>query len=160
VLFQVVAQLPSNAGNGDLWPLERPTGMVAIQSLEVMCGKEHMDVHLKFSGPFDGLVFSKVRTSFSIHRILHKTHFFPLFPISRGQLVFNLIIRLSYILFPVRINVNEMLLCVYKVGHKWRKLYLICAGVTNWLLQLPLESRERARAQRKFLYDAHPTVYS
>jgi len=59
-VFQV-AQLPSNAGNADLWPLERPTGMVAIQSLEVMCGKEHMDVHLKFSGPFDGLVFSKVR---------------------------------------------------------------------------------------------------
>ncbi|XP_059484980.1 cuticlin-4 [Neocloeon triangulifer] len=54
-----VSQLPTNAGNGDLWPLERPTGMVAIQSLEVMCGKEHMDVHLKFTGPFDGLVFSK-----------------------------------------------------------------------------------------------------
>ncbi|XP_065349715.1 cuticlin-4 [Cloeon dipterum] len=59
VVSSGVAQLAPNAGNGDLWPLERPTGMVAIQSLEVMCGKEHMDVHLKFTGPFDGLVFSK-----------------------------------------------------------------------------------------------------
>jgi hypothetical protein len=48
------------SGGAELWPLERPSGMTAIQSLEVMCGKEHMDVHLKFTSPFDGLVFSKV----------------------------------------------------------------------------------------------------
>lgn len=43
----------------DLWPLERPEGMPSIQSLEVMCGKDHMDVHLTFSQPFEGIVSSK-----------------------------------------------------------------------------------------------------
>ncbi|CAL1674020.1 unnamed protein product [Lasius platythorax] len=33
--------------------------MPAIQSLEVMCGKDHMDVHLSFSQPFEGIVSSK-----------------------------------------------------------------------------------------------------
>ncbi|KAJ1529640.1 hypothetical protein ONE63_006404 [Megalurothrips usitatus] len=42
-----------------MWPLERPVGMPAIQSLEVMCGKDHMDVHLTFTQPFEGLVSSK-----------------------------------------------------------------------------------------------------
>ena len=46
-------------GNGDIWPLERPEGMPAIQSLEVMCGKDHMDVHLSFTHPFEGIVSSK-----------------------------------------------------------------------------------------------------
>ncbi|PSN31511.1 hypothetical protein C0J52_27272 [Blattella germanica] len=45
--------------NGDIWPLERPEGMPAIQSLEVMCGKDHMDVHLSFTHPFEGIVSSK-----------------------------------------------------------------------------------------------------
>lgn len=44
---------------GDIWPLERPDTMPAIQSLEVMCGKDHMDVHLTFSQPFEGIVSSK-----------------------------------------------------------------------------------------------------
>ncbi|KAK9505330.1 hypothetical protein O3M35_009412 [Rhynocoris fuscipes] len=44
---------------GDIWPLERPEGMPAIQSLEVMCGKDHMDVHLSFTQPFEGIVSSK-----------------------------------------------------------------------------------------------------
>ncbi|KAG8033852.1 hypothetical protein G9C98_008333 [Cotesia typhae] len=48
-----------SSGNGDIWPLERPEGMPSIQSLEVMCGKDHMDVHLSFSQPFDGIVSSK-----------------------------------------------------------------------------------------------------
>ncbi|KAJ8978338.1 hypothetical protein NQ317_011461 [Molorchus minor] len=43
----------------DLWPLDRPEGMPSIQSLEVMCGKDHMDVHLTFSQPFEGIVSSK-----------------------------------------------------------------------------------------------------
>lgn len=46
------------AGN-ELWPLERPDGMPSITSLEVMCGKDHMDVHLSFSQPFEGIVSSK-----------------------------------------------------------------------------------------------------
>lgn len=33
--------------------------MPAIQSLEVMCGKDHMDVHLQFTQPFEGIVSSK-----------------------------------------------------------------------------------------------------
>lgn len=46
------------AGN-EIWPLDRPDGMPAIVSLEVMCGKDHMDVHLSFSHPFEGIVSSK-----------------------------------------------------------------------------------------------------
>ncbi|GAB0089294.1 uncharacterized protein DMENIID0001_038130 [Sergentomyia squamirostris] len=46
------------AGN-EIWPLERPDGMPNIVSLEVMCGKDHMDVHLSFSQPFEGIVSSK-----------------------------------------------------------------------------------------------------
>lgn len=36
----------------------------------VMCGKDHMDVHLSFSAPFDGIVSSKgmrKKYSFIIH---------------------------------------------------------------------------------------------
>lgn len=39
--------------------MERPEGMPNIVSLEVMCGKDHMDVHLTFSHPFEGIVSSK-----------------------------------------------------------------------------------------------------
>lgn len=46
------------AGN-ELWPMDRPDGMPNIVSLEVMCGKDHMDVHLTFSNPFEGIVSSK-----------------------------------------------------------------------------------------------------
>ncbi|CAI6366477.1 unnamed protein product [Macrosiphum euphorbiae] len=46
-------------GASDIWPLERPDGMPVIQSLEVMCGKDHMDVHLQFTHPFEGIVSSK-----------------------------------------------------------------------------------------------------
>ncbi|XP_046673085.1 uncharacterized protein LOC124362535 isoform X2 [Homalodisca vitripennis] len=49
----------AETGNSDIWPLERPDGMPAIQSLEVMCGKDHMDVHLSFTQPFEGIVSSK-----------------------------------------------------------------------------------------------------
>ncbi|XP_065222651.1 uncharacterized protein m isoform X2 [Planococcus citri] len=47
------------SASNDVWPLERPDGMPAIQSLEVMCGKDHMDVHLQFTQPFEGIVSSK-----------------------------------------------------------------------------------------------------
>uniref|UniRef100_U5EDC4 Putative miniature n=1 Tax=Corethrella appendiculata TaxID=1370023 RepID=U5EDC4_9DIPT len=52
-MFSLVA--PAN----ELWPVERPDGMPNIVSLEVMCGKDHMDVHLSFSQPFEGIVSSK-----------------------------------------------------------------------------------------------------
>nr|XP_012231125.1 PREDICTED: uncharacterized protein LOC105677241 [Linepithema humile] len=59
MLIYMVAGLRSVSSNSDIWPLERPEGMPAIQSLEVMCGKDHMDVHLSFSQPFEGIVSSK-----------------------------------------------------------------------------------------------------
>ncbi|XP_024886985.1 uncharacterized protein LOC112464301 [Temnothorax curvispinosus] len=58
-LIYMVVGLRSVSSNSDIWPLERPEGMPAIQSLEVMCGKDHMDVHLSFSQPFEGIVSSK-----------------------------------------------------------------------------------------------------
>lgn len=67
--FRFVLQLAQSAVSGgaggggggasDIWPLERPNGMPVIQSLEVMCGKDHMDVHLQFTQPFEGIVSSK-----------------------------------------------------------------------------------------------------
>ncbi|XP_041989047.1 uncharacterized protein LOC121740424 [Aricia agestis] len=56
-ILLVLASLSTRAG--ELWPTERPEGMPVIQSLEVMCGKDHMDVHLTFSHPFEGIVSSK-----------------------------------------------------------------------------------------------------
>lgn len=47
-----------SAGN-EMWPTERPNGMPNIVSLEVMCAKDHMDVHMTFSQPFEGIVSSK-----------------------------------------------------------------------------------------------------
>ncbi|XP_063827147.1 uncharacterized protein LOC135076658 [Ostrinia nubilalis] len=55
----ILAIANSRARAGELWPMERPDGMPVIQSLEVMCGKDHMDVHLTFSHPFEGIVSSK-----------------------------------------------------------------------------------------------------
>lgn len=43
----------------EIWPVDRPDGMPQITALEVMCGKDHMDVHLSFSAPFEGIVSSK-----------------------------------------------------------------------------------------------------
>ncbi|XP_033214690.1 uncharacterized protein LOC117171459 [Belonocnema kinseyi] len=59
LLIYMLVGLKNVSSSGDLWPLERPEGMPAIQSLEVMCGKDHMDVHLSFSQPFEGIVSSK-----------------------------------------------------------------------------------------------------
>ena len=44
----------------DLWQTERPADMAQIADLEVMCGKQHMEVTLTFDRPFNGIVFSKV----------------------------------------------------------------------------------------------------
>ncbi|XP_050532736.1 uncharacterized protein LOC126900815 [Daktulosphaira vitifoliae] len=59
LILSIMANSSMSAGNGDIWPLERPDGMPVIQSLEVMCGKDHMDVHLQFTQPFEGIVSSK-----------------------------------------------------------------------------------------------------
>ncbi|KAG8234303.1 hypothetical protein J437_LFUL014465 [Ladona fulva] len=55
----VVLGAAGAAGGGELWPAERPPGMPSIRSLDVMCGKEHMDVRIAFTHPFSGIVFSK-----------------------------------------------------------------------------------------------------
>ncbi|CRK87473.1 CLUMA_CG001274, isoform A [Clunio marinus] len=47
------------SASNELWPSERPNGMPNIVSLEVMCAKDHMDVHMTFSHPFEGIVSSK-----------------------------------------------------------------------------------------------------
>jgi len=43
----------------DFWNVERPLDMANIQSLEVMCGKTHMEVQISFDRPFNGIIFSK-----------------------------------------------------------------------------------------------------
>ncbi|CAG9579668.1 unnamed protein product [Danaus chrysippus] len=58
-IWLLLALISTRAKAGELWPMERPEGMPVIQSLEVMCGKDHMDVHLTFSHPFEGIVSSK-----------------------------------------------------------------------------------------------------
>ncbi|XP_075976088.1 zona pellucida domain-containing protein miniature [Anticarsia gemmatalis] len=58
-LWLILALTNTRVRAGELWPMERPDGMPVIQSLEVMCGKDHMDVHLTFSHPFEGIVSSK-----------------------------------------------------------------------------------------------------
>ncbi|XP_045767669.1 uncharacterized protein LOC123868993 [Maniola jurtina] len=59
IVCVLLALISTRVKAGDLWPMERPEGMPVIQSLEVMCGKDHMDVHLTFSHPFEGIVSSK-----------------------------------------------------------------------------------------------------
>ncbi|XP_026759783.1 cuticlin-1 [Galleria mellonella] len=58
-VWLILALVNPRARAGELWPVDRPDGMPVIQSLEVMCGKDHMDVHLTFSHPFEGIVSSK-----------------------------------------------------------------------------------------------------
>lgn len=56
------------AGN-EIWPddLNRPNEIPTIDSFEVMCGKEHMDIQIRFTGPFNGVVSSKgVSLRFSV----------------------------------------------------------------------------------------------
>jgi hypothetical protein len=43
----------------DFWNIERPKDMANLASLEVMCGKTHMEVQVSFDRPFNGIIFSK-----------------------------------------------------------------------------------------------------
>ena len=43
----------------EFWNLDRPKDMANIASLEVMCGKTHMEVQISFDRPFNGIIFSK-----------------------------------------------------------------------------------------------------
>jgi len=50
----------ATAQNGvDFWNVERPTDMANIKSLDVMCGKTHMEVQITFDRPYNGIIFSK-----------------------------------------------------------------------------------------------------
>jgi len=43
----------------DFWDMDRPLDMANIADLEVMCGKNHMEVRITFDRPFNGIIFSK-----------------------------------------------------------------------------------------------------
>jgi hypothetical protein len=38
--------------------------MANIADLQVMCGKQHMEVEVTFDKPFNGIIFSKVKSSY------------------------------------------------------------------------------------------------
>jgi hypothetical protein len=48
-----------NSNDVDFWNIERPKDMANLASLEVMCGKTHMEVQVSFDRPFNGIIFSK-----------------------------------------------------------------------------------------------------
>ena len=64
LLFQAcsctLAQIPPNGNSLEFWQSERPKDMANIVDLEVMCGKQHMEVTVSFDKPFNGIIFSKV----------------------------------------------------------------------------------------------------
>lgn len=45
----------------EIWPdgLDRPAELPTVSSFDVMCGKDHMDIQIRFTGPFNGIVSSK-----------------------------------------------------------------------------------------------------
>jgi len=61
LLMSWMLLLPSVIGQNDVdfWNVERPPDMANIASLEVMCGKTHMEVQISFDRPFNGIIFSK-----------------------------------------------------------------------------------------------------
>ena len=64
MLFQVCLSRTVRAQGGlnslELWQTERPREMANIADLQVMCGKQHMEVEVTFDKPFNGIIFSKV----------------------------------------------------------------------------------------------------
>ena len=56
--FLVVAYVAAQ-NDVDFWNVERPRDMANIKSLDVMCGKTHMEVQISFDRPFNGIIFSK-----------------------------------------------------------------------------------------------------
>ena len=61
IFFLSSSLLPLSSAQNDLdfWNVERPPDMANIASLEVMCGKTHMEVQISFDRPFNGIIFSK-----------------------------------------------------------------------------------------------------
>ena len=54
-----VAGLANAQNDVDFWSVERPSDMANIDSLDVMCGKTHMEVQITFDRPYNGIIFSK-----------------------------------------------------------------------------------------------------
>lgn len=54
-----LAQFPPSGNSLEFWQSERPKDMANIVDLEVMCGKQHMEVKVSFDKPFNGIIFSK-----------------------------------------------------------------------------------------------------
>ena len=62
-------------GNGlDVWQSERPKDMANIKDLDVMCGKQHMEVTITFDRPFNGIVFSKVSDNDNKNYYVNSNH--------------------------------------------------------------------------------------
>jgi len=59
VLLSVCLVLANSQNDVDFWNVERPADMANIKSLEVMCGKTHMEVQISFDRVFNGIIFSK-----------------------------------------------------------------------------------------------------
>ena len=57
--MSLLLSLTSAQNDLDFWNVERPPDMANIASLEVMCGKTHMEVQISFDRPFNGIIFSK-----------------------------------------------------------------------------------------------------
>lgn len=57
LLVQVNLVLAAN----EIWPdgLDRPLELPTVNSFDVMCGKDHMEIQIRFTGPFNGIVGSK-----------------------------------------------------------------------------------------------------
>lgn len=57
MIFQVNLVLAAN----EIWPdgLDRPAELPTVSTFDVMCGKDHMDIQIRFTGPFNGIVSSK-----------------------------------------------------------------------------------------------------
>ena len=59
--FLVCVQINLVFAANEVWPdgLDRPLELPTVNSFDVMCGKDHMDIQIRFTGPFNGIVTSK-----------------------------------------------------------------------------------------------------
>ena len=55
----LVGTIAAAQNDVDFWNVERPRDMANIKSLDVMCGKTHMEVQISFDRPYNGIIFSK-----------------------------------------------------------------------------------------------------
>lgn len=130
-------QLSLVSSANELWPTERPDGMPNIVSLEVMCAKDHMDVHLTFSHPFEGIVSSKGNYFTIVLRNLYLTYFWLLFRSAQWSTmrVRSSFYRQDVLLFPHclcslrhKTRSERTVLWKYGCGAVWQRF----AGSLGW----------------------------